>query len=50
MSLIDEYAERREKKALKEFISSFVKAGTSIDEISQKTGRSIRELEDILNS
>ena len=50
MSLIDEYAERREKKALKEFISSLINAGTSINEISQKTGRSIRELEDILNS
>lgn len=50
MSLIYEYAERKEKKALKEFVMSFLNAGTSLNEISQITGKSIKELEEILNS
>ncbi len=50
MSLIYEYAERKEKKALKEFILSFLNSGTPLSEISQKTGKSIKELEEILDS
>lgn len=50
MSLIYEYAERKEKKALKEFILCFLNSGTTLSEISQKTGKSIKELEEILDS
>lgn len=54
MSLIYEYGERKEKngmkQGMKEIIVSFLNAGTSLNEISQKTGKSIKELEKILNS
>lgn len=50
MNLIYEYGERKEKKGMKEIIVSFLNAGTSLNEISQKTGKSIKELEKILNS
>lgn len=60
MSLIFEYGDRREQKGrdsgledgrkegIKETLLSFVNSGTSLSEISQITGKSISELEDIL--
>jgi hypothetical protein len=58
MSLIYEYGERREQKGkddgikegMKELINDFIKSGTTLEEISQKTGKSIQELEEILKS
>jgi len=62
MSLIYEYGERREqqgkddgikegiKEGMKELINDFIKSGTTLEEISQKTGKSIQELEEILKS
>ncbi len=49
MSLIYEYGERRERKGMKEILSSLVNSGDSLSELSQKTGKSIKELEEILN-
>ena len=53
MSLIDEYGDRREEKGrkdgIKETLLSFINSGTPLSEISQKTGKSIKELEEILN-
>lgn len=52
MSLIHEYGNRREqegkKEGMKELINDFLKSGTTLQEISQKTGKSIPELEEIL--
>ena len=56
MSLIYEYGNRREqegkkegmKEGMKELIKDFLKSGTTLQEISQKTGKSIPELEEIL--
>ena len=51
MSLIHEYGNRREqegkKEGMKELINDFLKSGTTLQEISQKTGKSIPELEEI---
>lgn len=35
---------------MKELINDFIKSGTTLEEISQKTGKSIQELEEILKS
>ena len=52
MSLIYEYGNRREQKGrdegMKEIISSLIESGTPLTEISQKTGKSINELKEIL--
>lgn len=66
MSLIYEYGERKEKKGkaegivegkvegraegIKEILLCFINSGDSLLKISQKTGKSIKELEEILNS
>ena len=54
MSLIYEYGERKEedgiKKGMKEILLSFINSGETLPELSQKTGKSIKELEKILNS
>lgn len=57
MSLIYEYGDRREQKGwdegknegIKEIVQSFITSGTSLEEISQKTGKPIKELKKILN-
>lgn len=53
MSLIYEYGERREKKGknagIKEILLCLINAGDSLPELSKKTGKSIQELEEILN-
>lgn len=53
MSLIYEYGERREERGrtegMKTILSSWIDSGESLSEISKKTGKSIRELEEILN-
>ena len=60
MSLIYEYGNRREEKGryegmkegkkegMKEIISSLIESGTPLTEISQKTGKTIPELKEIL--
>ena len=60
MSLIYEYGNRREqqgkddgikegmKEGMKEIINNFLKTGTTLQEISQKTGKSKQELKEIL--
>ena len=52
MSLLEEYGNRREQKGrnegMKEIISSLIESGTPLTEISQKTGKSINELKEIL--
>ena len=56
MSLIYEYGNRREQKGrdegmkegMKEIISSLIESGTPLTEISQKTGKTIPELKEIL--
>lgn len=48
MSLIYEYGERKEKKGMKEILLCFINSGDSIIDISQKTGKSVKELEEIL--
>ncbi|MBQ2666346.1 hypothetical protein [Methanobrevibacter sp.] len=56
MSLIYEYGERKEAKGklegfregFREILLCLVNSGDSLSEISQKTGKSIEELEDIL--
>ncbi len=52
MTLIFEYGDRREKKGrdegMKEIIENFLNSGTTLTEISKKTGKSIEELEEIL--
>ena len=52
MSLIYEYGERKEnkgrKEGIKEILEGFVNSGTSLAEISQKTGKSVKELTEIL--
>ena len=54
MSLIYEYGERKEKKGrdegIKEILVSLLNSGDSLSDISQKTGKSIKELEEILRS
>lgn len=62
MSLIYEYGERKEKKGrdegikegrtegIKEILVSLLNSGDSLLDISQKTGKSIKELEEILSS
>lgn len=54
MSLIYEYGERKEKKGrdegIKEILVSLLNSGDSLSDISQKTGKSIKELEEILSS
>ena len=52
MTLIYEYGDRREKKGMKEgmkeIIKNLLKSGDTLTEISEKTGKSIKELEEIL--
>ena len=52
MTLIYEYGDRREQRGreegIKEIILSFINSGTPLSEISQKTGKSIEELNEIL--
>ena len=56
MSLIYEYGERREQKGkddgikegMKELLNDFINSGITLKEISQKTGKSMKELEKIL--
>ena len=48
MSLIYEYGNRREKEGMKEIINNFLQTGTTLQEISQKTGKSKQELKEIL--
>jgi len=56
MILLEEYGNRREQKGrevgikegMKEIISSLIESGTPLTEISQKTGKSISELKEIL--
>lgn len=58
MSLIYEYGERKENKGrregrregIKEILEGFINSGTSLAEISQKTGKSVKELTEILQS
>ena len=50
MTLIYEYGDRKEKKGMKEIITSFLSAGVTLQEISQKTGKSISELDEILKT
>ena len=54
MSLIYEYGERKEKNGrnagIKEILLCLLDSGDSLQELSQKTGKSIKELEKILNS
>jgi predicted transposase YdaD len=58
MSLIYEYGERKEnngriegrREGIKEIINGFLNSGTSLNEISQKTGKSVEELTEILQS
>lgn len=57
MSLIYEYGDRREKKGrnegrdegMKEILKSLIDSGDSLSELSQKTGKTIKELKKILN-
>lgn len=49
MSLLEEYGDRREKKAIKELILSLINSGATLSELSQKTGKSIPELKEILD-
>jgi lambda repressor-like predicted transcriptional regulator len=52
MRLIYEYGNRREQqgkdKGMKEIINNFLQTGTTLQEISQKTGKSKQELEEII--
>lgn len=58
MSLIYEYGERKENKGrregrregIKEILEGLINSGTSLAEISQKTGKSVNELTEILQS
>ena len=58
MSLIHEYGDRREQKGrneginqgMKNILQSLINSGDSLSEISQKTGKTIKELEKILNN
>ena len=48
MRLIYEYGNRREKEGMKEIINNFLQTGTTLQEISQKTGKSKQELKEII--
>ena len=54
MSLIYEYGNRREQKGMKKgmkiIIESLIRSGSSLNEISQKTGMTLTELKKILGS
>ena len=54
MSLIFEYGQRREdegkKEGFKEALLCFIKSGVSLRELSQKTGKSVEELQAILEN
>ena len=53
MSLLQEYGNRKEKqgkdKGIKEIIQKFLNSGTTLEEISKKTGKTTQELNQILN-
>jgi len=49
MSLLQEYGNRREKEGMKEIIQKFLNSGTTLEEISKKTGKTTQELNKILN-
>ena len=54
MTLIYEYGDRKEKEGrregMKEIITSLLSAGVTLQEISQKTGKSMSELDEILKT
>ena len=54
MTLIYEYGDRKEKEGrregMKEIITSLLSAGDTLQEISQKTGKSMSELDEILKT